>query len=64
MVFGKKLNGAEEYIPFKYEPGMIRLDANESYADMPDEMKNKVLPSRDRCYTCHLDAMSSLVRRD
>ncbi len=43
MVFGKKLNGAEEYIPFKYEPGMIRLDANESYADMPDEMKNKVL---------------------
>ena len=29
-----------------------------------DEMKNKVLPSRDRCYTCHLDAMSSLVRRD
>lgn len=43
MVFGKKMNGAEEYGPFKYAPGMIRLDANESYADMPDEMKNKVL---------------------
>ena len=43
MVFGKKLNGVEEYVPFNYEPGMIRLDANESYADMPDEMKNKVL---------------------
>ena len=29
-----------------------------------NESLNKVLPSRDRCYTCHLDAMSSLVRRD
>lgn len=43
MIFGKKLKETEEYVPFTYSPGMIRLDANECYADMPDEMKNKVL---------------------
>ena len=43
MNFGKNLKDTEEYVPLSYTPGMIRLDANESYADMPDEMKSKVL---------------------
>lgn len=43
MTFGKNLKNTEEYIPQTYTPEMIRLDANESYADMPDEMKSKVL---------------------
>jgi histidinol-phosphate aminotransferase len=43
MTFGSNIRDMEEYVPQIYTPGMIRLDANESYADMPDEMKNKVL---------------------
>ncbi len=43
MTFGNRLKDTEEYVPQLYTPAMIRLDANESYADMPDEMKNKVL---------------------
>jgi len=42
MNFGKTLESIEAYKPFRYTDNMIRLDANESCSDMPDEMKSKI----------------------
>ena len=41
MKFGEKLKGFEPYEPFKYN-GQIRLDANESYTDIPIEIKKQI----------------------
>ena len=38
MRFGESVNSLEEYIPFSYKPNMIRLDANESSLDLPENM--------------------------
>ena len=38
MRFGESVNSLEEYIPFSYKPNMIRLDANESSLDIPENM--------------------------
>ncbi|MBE6890649.1 MAG: histidinol-phosphate transaminase [Ruminococcaceae bacterium] len=43
MRFGETVNSLEEYIPFSYKPGIIRLDANESCLELPDEIKTQVL---------------------
>ncbi len=42
MRFGETIDNLEEYIPFSYKPGMIRLDANESCLEISDELKQKV----------------------
>ncbi len=38
MRFGETVNSLEEYIPFSYKPNMIRLDANESSLELPENM--------------------------
>ncbi len=43
MRFGESVNSLEEYIPFSYKPGMIRLDANESCISLPDSIKAEIL---------------------
>ncbi len=42
MRFGETVDSLEEYIPFSYKPGMIRLDANESCLELPEGIKNSV----------------------
>jgi histidinol-phosphate aminotransferase len=39
--FGEKLSDTEAYIPFKYE-NQIRLDANESFISLPEDIKFSV----------------------
>jgi len=43
MRFGETIDNLEEYIPFSYKPGMIRLDANESCIEISDNLKNEIL---------------------
>ena len=42
MKFGEKLDKLEEYVPFSYKPGMIRLDANESCLELPEDLKSGI----------------------
>ncbi len=42
MRFGETIDSLEEYIPFSYKPGMIRLDANESCLELSASMKQKI----------------------
>lgn len=42
MRFGETVDSLEEYIPFSYKPGMVRLDANESCLELPKELKNMI----------------------
>lgn len=42
MRFGETIDNLEEYIPFSYKPGMVRLDANESCLELSEKMKQKI----------------------
>lgn len=38
MKFGSNLENTEEYLPFRYTSGMIRLDANENFQNLSPEL--------------------------
>ena len=42
MKFGEKLASVEAYTPFPYA-GQIRLDANESGYELPEDIRKKML---------------------
>ncbi len=61
-----KIRTAEVAAPLKdphtqkhFENGMNCLTCHKGLVH--DEMANKSVPTRDSCYTCHLDAMSTLT---
>ncbi|MBQ2881204.1 MAG: histidinol-phosphate transaminase [Clostridia bacterium] len=42
MRFGETIDSLEEYVPFSYKPGMVRLDANESCLELSEDMKHRI----------------------
>ena len=42
-MFGQRLENLEEYTPYPYTEGCVRLDANESFINFPDEIKQEII---------------------